>query len=244
MNINWVRIYNRLFEIINSEGECYFSGGRFIGSVREIDPYFPGYNQYIAERRRAGKSTSRKDYFYDILLGFDEIDRLRVINVILNEVQDCASDKVAEIRDLLGGAAAVPSPMVHKEAWNAERLNKYLEEIDYSISTGNYDRAVSLAYTCLEGFLKAFVRQNVPTSAGTTEIIDLSKVVRRYLRETIEDFPDEAINMINHICHTVDKARNRFSESHFDERAERWLAVLIRDLVNSEIRLLLHFMKD
>lgn len=42
----------------------------------------------------------------------------------------------------------------------------------------------------------------------------------------------------------IDRTRNRFSESHFDEEADRWLAVFARDLVNSEIRLLLHFMKE
>ncbi len=31
--------------------------------MREIDPYFPDYGQYIDQRRISGKSTSRKDYF-------------------------------------------------------------------------------------------------------------------------------------------------------------------------------------
>lgn len=83
MKVNWVRIYNRLFEIIDSEGETYFSGGRFISKVREIDPYFHSYSQYIEERRRQGKSTSRRDYFYDILIGFDEDNRLAILASIL-----------------------------------------------------------------------------------------------------------------------------------------------------------------
>jgi hypothetical protein len=68
----WVRICYRLFEIIDSEGESYFSGGRFISKVREIDPYFHSSSQYIDERRRQGKSTSRRGYFYDILIGFND----------------------------------------------------------------------------------------------------------------------------------------------------------------------------
>lgn len=242
MSVNWARIYNRLFEIINTEGESYFSGSKFIAAIREVDPYFPDYNQYISERRSSGKSTSRKDYFYDIILGFPEEDRFRVTNVILDKVQACASDKVSEIRGLLGGVAPVPSPVVTKDTWNADKLNRYLEEIDSSISSGKYDRAVSLAYTCLEGFLKAFIWKNDPTQTELKEITDLSRATRALLRTQIAEYPEEALNMLNHICHTVDKARNRFSESHFDENAERWLAVFIRDLVNTEIRLLLHFM--
>jgi hypothetical protein len=241
--VKWLRIYNRLFEIINSK-KCYFSGSAFISCVREIDPYFPGYHQYIDERRRLGKSTSRKDFFYDILFGFEEQARVRLLNVILDKIKDCAPEKVSGIRSELGDMAAVPRPVIHEEAWSADRLNEFLEAIDSSISSNNYDRAVTLAYSCLEGFLKAFVKQNIPTIKSPKEIIDLSKVVRQYFKEEIKGCPDETINMIKHICHTVDKARNRFSEAHFDKRAARWLAIFIRDLVNSEIRLLLHFMKS
>lgn len=242
--MNWVRVFNRLFEIINSQGECYFSGGRFISCVREVDPYFPDYYQYIEQIRAQGKSTSRKDYFYDILLSFEEHDKVRLLNAILDKVKDHVPEKVAEIRSELGGVAAVPRPSIHEEVWNAERLNNFLEEIDFSISSTKYERAVTLAYTCLEGFLKAFLKQNLPNEKTPKEILDLSKLVRRYLKGHIASYPDEALNMLNHVAHTVDRARNRYSESHFDEQAGRWLAVFIRDIVNSEIRLLLHFMKN
>lgn len=242
MDVNWVRVYNRLFEVINSEGEAYFSGSRFISKVREMDPYFPDYSQYMAKRRVGGKSSSRKDYFYDIFMSFDEANRLRVLNAILEEAQHVFPDKIAEIQNELGGVSAVPPARVAPDAWSAERLNNYLHDIDVRISAGNYESAVALAYTCLEGFLKAFVKRNVQTYAGSGEIIELSRTVRGYLQNTIELYPDEALNMLNHVAHTVDRARNRFSEVHFDEQAGRWLAVFVRDLVNAEIRLLLHFM--
>jgi hypothetical protein len=47
---------------------------------------------------------------------------------------------------------------------------------------------------------------------------------------------------IGHSAHAVDRARNRFSESHFGGEAGLWLATYMRDLVNTQIRLLLHFM--
>lgn len=244
MKVSWVVIFNRLFEIINQQGDCYFSGSRFIDKVREIDQYFPDYRQYIDERNRTGKSTSRKSYFYDILLSFGEEQRMHLLNSILKEVEPCAGDKTKEIRGLVHGIALAPSATIHSSAWSAERLNEYLSEIDNCIAATNYDRALSLSYTCLEGLYKAFVRENMPDKSGLTELIELSSEIKRYLANTITSYPDEALNMIKHISHTVDRARNKFSESHFEDEAGRWLATYVRDLVNTQIRLLLHFMKS
>lgn len=242
MAANWVTIFNRLFEIIDQKGECYFSGSRFINKARELDPYFPDYHQYIADRNRTGKSTSRKSFFYDILLGFDEDARIRLLNSILNDVESCGGDKVTELRGLLGGKALAPTAIVPAAAWSADRLNEYLMEIDSSIAAGNYDRAITLSYTCLEGFYKAFVRRNIPAQAHLDELVVLSREIKRHLGNTLSAYPDEALSMVNHISHTVDRARNRFSESHFEGEAARWLAVYIRDLINTQIRLLLHFL--
>lgn len=114
MSVNWIVIFNRVFEIINPpnrEDECYFSGVRFISKVREIDPYFPDYGQYLNERKRKEESTSRKDYFYDILLGLDESARLQVINSIIEDVESCAPDKVAELRSVMSGIESALSPV-------------------------------------------------------------------------------------------------------------------------------------
>ena len=81
--IDWAKIFNRLFEIINGPDPLYFKGPRFIDAVRKIDPYFPDYGQYIEQRRESDKSTTRKDYFYDILLSFEETQRVKIVNVIL-----------------------------------------------------------------------------------------------------------------------------------------------------------------
>jgi hypothetical protein len=245
VNNRWPRIFNRVFELINTAGPGYYSGGRFIGAVREVDPYFPDYSRYIETRRAANKSTSRKDYYYDILLELPEESRLRLLDTMLGSLAGVFPDKVAEIRDELGGGAvAVPSARVSHDAWNADRLNRYLSEIDTRIAARNHTGAVTLAYTCLEGFLKAFVRHHMPEHTDTTEIIELSKLVRKFLRETLDSYPDEALSMITHIGHTIDRTRNGFSESHFDQEAARWLAVFVRDLINSEMRLLLHFMSE
>mgnify|MGYP000606150440 CR=1 FL=1 len=83
--MNWIEIYNRLFELINIQGDTatYYSGPRFINTVREFDPYFPDYNQFIEQRNREGKSTSRKIFYYDILFELKEEMRLKVVFRIL-----------------------------------------------------------------------------------------------------------------------------------------------------------------
>lgn len=115
MSINWVRIYNRLFEIINSDGDAYFSGSRFISKVREVDPYFHDYLQYIEERRQSGKSTSRNNFFYDILLSFEEKQRLEILKSILDEVRDVSPDKVAALEAEMDGAqGSYFKPVINK----------------------------------------------------------------------------------------------------------------------------------
>lgn len=80
--LNWVRQFNELFNVINQEGEAYFSGSRFLSVIREFDDTYPNYSQYIEIRREENKSTSRKDYYYDILNEFDEETREAIIERI------------------------------------------------------------------------------------------------------------------------------------------------------------------
>jgi len=94
----------------------------------------------------------------------------------------------------------------------------------------------------VEGFLGAFVRAKEKRDAYPTEIIALSKEVKDLLKKMIKDYPDEVLNGVSQAAYAVDKARNRFSESHFANEAGSWLATYVRDLVNTQIRLLLHFM--
>jgi hypothetical protein len=239
--VNWARIYNRLFALIDQQGPAYYSGGRFVSAVREVDPFSLNYNQLIEERNAQKKSTSRKDYFYDVLMKFPEPQRYQLIAAILRPLETTHLNEVTAIRGELGGFVPVPQASIPPELWNGDRLSGYLQEIDGRIAAGNFDGAVTLCYSCLEGFFKAFIRKNIPDHAGSTEIIEASKSVKKYLRASLATYPDEAISMVVQIAHTVDRARNGFSESHFDDRAGRWLAIFMRDLVNSVIRLLLHF---
>ncbi len=244
MALNWSAIWNRVFKLIDTEGASYYKGSKFIGAVQEsVDPYFPNYNDYMGQRSRFNQSTTRRDYYRDVFLELGEPDRFKLVNHILNDVQAADPNLCAEIRTMMVGGTAAPSATVPVSAWNGDRLNEYLKGMDAAISTGDYERTVTMAYTCFEGFLGAFLRAKHPGLASyPNEIIALAKEVCEHLKAINNDYPDEVLNLIKHSAHAVDKARNRFSESHFGGEAGLWLATYMRDQVNTQIRLLLHFM--
>lgn len=242
--IKWNAIFTRLMMLMDLQGPSYFSGPRFLGVMGDFNEDLPSYSELMDQRAAAGKSTTRAHYFKDLLMELDEGTRIRAVNAFLDvlETVDGIALDVSEIRRLLGGTALAPRASIPAEAWNADRLNSYLSEIDAAITQGNYERAVTLSYTCFEGFLGAFLRAKEKRDQYPNEVIELAKEVKKYLKKTVGDYPDEVLNGITQAAYAIDKARNRFSESHFGGEAGSWLATYVRDLVNTHIRLLLHFM--
>ncbi|MEZ4874893.1 MAG: toll/interleukin-1 receptor domain-containing protein [Flavobacteriaceae bacterium] len=106
--MNWIEIYNRLFEIINNQGDTstYFSGPRFINTLREFDKYHPDYAQYIDLRNQQGKSTSRRIFYYDILMELDERTRIVFVNRILEMVEPFDKERVIPIKALISGESS------------------------------------------------------------------------------------------------------------------------------------------
>lgn len=103
--MNWNEIFNRLFELMNNQDDpsTYFSGPRFINTIKKFDPYFPDYSQFMEQRNREGKSTTRKIYYYDILLGLEEKLRLNVILRLLEMLKPFQPEKVEIISELIRG---------------------------------------------------------------------------------------------------------------------------------------------
>jgi hypothetical protein len=240
--MNWTPIYARLIRMIDLQGPAYLSGSQFLRLMRDVDPYIPQYNDFIKERGKGGKSTTRRDFFRDVLDEFDENRRLRAVYILLDNAEPVEPTMVTEIRALIGGQVPVPSVTIPDSAWNATRLNENLTLIDETIAIGEYERAITLIYTSLEGFMGAFVRAKYKREKYPNEITELAKEVRAYLKETIQEYPDEVLNLVKQIPNSIDRARNQFSEAHFGKEAGLWLATYLRDLLNSQIRLLLHFM--
>jgi hypothetical protein len=242
--IKWNAVFKRLMVLLDQQGPGYFSGSRFIRAVQPFNDDLPHYSEFIEQRSRAGKSTTRMYYYKDILMDLDEGVRVRAVSAILDELEtvDGNAVPVSEIRKLVGGGTLAPNATIPADAWNADRLNEYLGKIDAEIAAGEYEHSVTLSYTCLEGFYGAFVRAKYKQETYAHEIIILSKEVKAYLKNAIKDYPDEVLNGITQTAYAVDKARNQFSQSHFANEAGSWLATYVRDLVNTQIRMLLHFL--
>src|SRR5262249_37503487 len=154
---DWVRAFNALFRVLDESGTpTYYSGGRFLSKVREVDPYFPNYKQFIDHRKASNQSTSRRDYFYDILRDFDRDKRVRIIQLIVDDIQRHEPARAQDIRSMIeGGPVRGPMAEITSDAWSADRLAHALDEIDDSITNRKYERAVTLSYTSLEGYYKA-----------------------------------------------------------------------------------------
>ncbi|QQY81178.1 hypothetical protein JJL45_09575 [Tamlana sp. s12] len=69
--------------------------------------------------------------------------------------------------------------------------------------------------------------------------------IKNYLKMELETnnigYPEQVIILISTVTNVVAKARNNFSDSHSGNRAEKWVAIFIRDNVNSIVKMILNF---
>lgn len=142
---------------------------------------------------------------------------------------------------------SVPKSEIPENIWNSEKLDLSLNKMDESIRNAEYNLTLTYAYACLEGLFKAFIKEKIPDKADISDLSQLSKIVRDYMKNHFESsdikYPLPMINLISTITSAVSNARNQFSESHFDENSDKWLAEFARDCVNSIGRLILKFIK-
>jgi len=245
MSVNWIAAYNRLFKIINEQGDTYYSGSAFIQMAQEVDDGIANYNQFIQMRRQSGQSTSRKDFYWDIINSLNEQQKYQFFRLFIEALEQHAKEEVEGLRSVVfGGGSAVPTAVIPQNLWSSEKLNLSLKEIDNAIDAQQFNRAVTLAYTCIEGLYKAYVRENIPEQANISDLMPLAKLVKDNISEQLRakgNFPEQIVNSIPTITNAVANSRNGFSESHFDKDANKWLAIFARDLTNSIGRLLLHF---
>lgn len=242
---NWIAPYNRLFTLINSEGVTYYGGPAFLRMAQQIDERVPNYPQLLEIRQKEGKSNSRKDFYWDIFQSFNDDQKRDFFRIFIDALEPHAKNETDGIRALVfGGSSPVPKAVIPLDLWSSEKLNNSLSDIDRSIDAKQYNRTVTLAYTCLEGLYKSYVKKHVFEKEDLTDLMSLCKVVKDDIAEKLKArgaFPIEIVNAMPTITNAVANSRNSFSESHFADDADRWLALFARDMTNSIGRLLLHF---
>lgn len=247
-SVNWIAAYNRLFILLDRrDTPTYYSGPSFLRMVQQVDPGSPNYEQLMPLRQRQGKSTSRKSFYWDIILELPEQQRFQLFRLFIDELEPHAKDEVDDIRAVVfGGGFAVPTTVVPLDLWNSQKLNKSLKDIDQAIDAHQYNRATTLSYTCLEGLYKTYVRKHVLEHAGLSDLMPLCKVVKDDISKKLQgqgsSFPVGIVNAMPTSTNAIANSRNGFSESHFGDDSQRWLALFARDLTNSIGRLMLNFM--
>jgi hypothetical protein len=246
-SVNWIAAYNYLFASLNSiDKRIYVGGADFCRMAQQVDPGSPSYAQLIQLRQQKGKSNSRKDFYWDVIQGLPEAQRFQLYRIFIDHIE--RNDKAAadNIRNIVfGGGYAVPTTVVPIDLWNSEKLNNSLKDIDHAIDAHHYNRATTLTYTCLEGLYKAYVRKHIPSQTTVTDLMPLCKLVKDDIGRKLQlqgPYPVQIVNAIPTLTNAIANSRNGFSESHFGDDSQRWLAVFARDLTNSIGRLLLNFM--
>lgn len=243
--MNWAAPYNRLFALLGRQGPTYHGGPAFIRMAQQIDQDIPNYRQLLDQRASQGKSNSRRDFYWDIFQAFNDEQKQRFFRIFITELEPHAKEEVDAILTLVfGGGLAVPVAVVPLDLWNSEKLNNSLKDIDHAIDAQQFNRAVTLAYTCLEGLYKSYVRKHVGGKVDLTDLMQLCRVVKDDIAEKLKargPFPVEIVNALPTLTNAVANSRNSFSESHFADDAQKWLAMFARDMTNSIGRLLLHF---
>jgi hypothetical protein len=139
----------------------------------------------------------------------------------------------------------VPKMIIPSDVWNYNKLEEVVRDMDKSITDERFNLTITYAYTCLEGIFKAYIQQHLPEHNSVDKLNSLSTLVRDHLKQRLNDenraYPEQVLNLIPTITNGVSNARNGFSESHFDNQSEKWLAEFCRDCVSSVARLILKF---
>lgn len=244
--VNWTAAYNRLFILLDKKDTpTYLSGPKFLMLVQQIEPGVPSYDQFIQMRSSQGKSTSRRAFYWDVIQELSEQQRFQLYRTFIDDLHPHAKDEVDAIRDVVfGGGRAVPTTFVPVDLWNSEKLNSSLKDIDHAIDAQQYNRATTLTYTCLEGLYKSYIRKQVPGKSELDDLMQMCKVVKDDIASKLKargPYPEQIVNVIPTLTNAIANSRNGFSESHFADDSQKWLALFARDMTNSLGRLLLHF---
>jgi hypothetical protein len=127
--------------------------------------------------------------------------------------------------------------------WDVQRLQRLRGDIDAAIGAARYEQALSRAHAGLEGFYAAFVHaRGMGAAASAGHLLALSQQVCSCLRDASARYPHEVSSLVEQTALGVERARDRCREAPCAGESDRWLAAYIRDLVDAQIRLLLHFM--
>jgi len=196
----------------------------------------------------------KKEYFFNfidhILSNFANLQdvRLDTSEIVEDLILINAPKEVIEKIKALDSnySKLVPKAETPSHIWNATKLDDMLNNMDDAIKSRKYNLALTFAYTCLEGLYKSYWLKFIEEKTVGPNLPQIAKTVRNHLEKKLEDeeikFPKQMLSLIPTITNAIADARNSFSDSHFDNDSEKWMAEFARDLVNSIGRLLFKYL--
>ncbi len=129
--MNWLAAYSNLFNLINdnSDVNTYFSGSKFIKYIQKYKSNIPNYTLYIGERNNKKLSASRYDYYWDLINELDDRSKLNFFIEMISVIKPYKNTQGLE--NIINGVNlnSVPVNNLNHNIWNAQRLNKILEDI-------------------------------------------------------------------------------------------------------------------
>jgi hypothetical protein len=145
MNVDWIAAYNKLFKIINNNtDDNYYSGSSFLQMAQQVDDRIPNYTQFIKARKQQGLSTSRKDFYWDVINDLQEEQKYRLFRLFIEALDSCKEIENVRAAVFDDGMAA-PITIIPQNLWNSEKLNSSLKEIDSAIDAQQFNREVAIA---------------------------------------------------------------------------------------------------
>lgn len=174
---DWEKEFNKLWRIIGPQDTAlfYLSGSKFLSIVSHLDDSItPNYSLYIQQRRDKGLSTSRIDYYRDLLLDLKEEQRYELFVTIQREIEESAMEEI-NTSQAINTLGLFTDNIVEGEACNTEpKLEPTHSDIVSSLQPTS-NPTVFISYSWDDDRLKNWVREVLATQLmknGVNVILD------------------------------------------------------------------------
>lgn len=76
------------------------SGSAFLNIAREVDDSIPSYNKFMDERREKNQSTTRSDYYSDVIMVMTEEERIEFYRAMIGELEPLNPKGLGSLKEL------------------------------------------------------------------------------------------------------------------------------------------------
>ena len=118
---DWTAAYRRLYKFLDG-----YTGSQFIKTVQQVDPDLLDYMDYIEKRRKEDKSTTKKDYFKDILLSYPDDIKHHLFEIFINTFEQNNPDEAKDIRTILNGGNVDIVKSIYAKAVASKEIDEIL----------------------------------------------------------------------------------------------------------------------